>query len=90
LLATLESHSATANSTASWISNSGVSRRPPNMIETESSASITGSSWPMMLSAATSHADIDTRRRMNWLRITDVSRRITSQASASLANTASR
>ena len=39
----------------------------------------------MMLSAATSHAVIDTRRTMNSLRITEVTRRITSHASASLA-----
>ena len=49
-----------------------------------------GSSWPMMLSAATSQADIDTSRTMNSLRITEVTRRMTSQASASLAEIASR
>ena len=43
-----------------------------------------------MLSAATSHADSDTSLTMKALRITEVTRRITSQASASLAETASR
>ncbi len=90
LLATLESHSATASITASWISSSGVSPRPPKVTETESSTSMAGSSCPMMLSAATSQADIDTTRSMKGLRITEVSRRMTSQASASLANTDSR
>ena len=49
-----------------------------------------GSSWPRMLKAATSHADSDTRRTMKSLRITEVISRIISQASASLAATASR
>ena len=44
----------------------------------------------MMLSAATSHAETDTTRSMKGLRITEVSRRMASQASASLANTDSR
>ncbi len=44
----------------------------------------------MMLSAATSQAEIDTTRTMKVLRITEVISRITSQASASLRNTASR
>ena len=43
-----------------------------------------------MLSAATSHADSDTSRTMKALRITEVTSRITSQASASLAATISR
>ena len=49
-----------------------------------------GSSCPMMLSAATSQAEIDTTLSTKGLRITDVSRRMASQASASLANTDSR
>ena len=49
-----------------------------------------GSSWPRMLRAAISHADSDTRRTMNSLLITEVSSRIISQASASLAETTSR
>ena len=44
----------------------------------------------MMLSAATSQAEIDTTRTMKVLRITEVIRRMTSQASASLAAIASR
>ena len=49
-----------------------------------------GSSWPTMLSAATSHADNDTRRTKNSLRITEVNNRITSHAKASLAEIDSR
>ena len=86
----LDSHSATASSTPSLISSSGVSRRPPSTIATESSASMVGSSWPMMLSAATSQADSDTSRTMNALRITMVTSRMISHANASLAATASR
>ena len=41
----------------------------------------------MMLSAATTHADSDTSWTMKALRITEVTSRITSQASASLAAT---
>ena len=44
----------------------------------------------MMLSAATSHAASDTTRTMNSLRITLVTRRMISQAIASLAETSSR
>ena len=72
------------------ISSSGVSRKPPSTTETESSASIAASSWPMMLSAATTQADTDTSRTMKALRITEVTSRIISQASASLAAIASR
>ena len=60
LLAILVSHSATISSAPSLIRSSGVSRKPPSTTETESSASTAGSSWPMMLSAATIHADSDT------------------------------
>ena len=90
LLAILVSHNATANSTPSLISSSGVSRRPPSTTDTESSASMVGSSWPRMLKAATSHADSDTSRTMNSLRMTEVTRRMISQAKARLAATASR
>ncbi len=90
LLATLDSHSATASITTSWITSSGVSRSPAKLIATESSADMAGSSCPMMLSAATSQAEIDTTRSTKGLRITEVNRRIASHASASLANTASR
>ena len=69
LLAMLVSQSATTSSTPSLITSSGVSRRPPSTIETESSASTAGSSWPMMLSAATSQADIDTSLTMKALRM---------------------
>ncbi len=86
----LVSHSATISSTPSLISSSGVSRRPPSTIETESSASMVGSSWPRMLKAATSHADSDTRRTMKVLRMTEVTRRIISHAKARLAATLSR
>ena len=51
---------------------------------------MTGSSSPRMLNAATSHADNDTRRTMKVLRMTDVTRRMTSQANASLADMLSR
>ena len=44
----------------------------------------------MMLSAATSQADSDTTRTMKALRMTEVTSRMTSQASASLAATTSR
>ena len=44
----------------------------------------------MMLSAATSHAASDTTRTTNSLRITLVTRRMISQATASLAETSSR
>ena len=44
----------------------------------------------MMLSAAIAQADSETTLTMKALRITDVIRRITSQASASLAATAIR
>ena len=60
LLAMLVSHSATISSAPSLIRSSGVSRKPPSTIATESSSSSVGSSWPMMLSAATSQADSDT------------------------------
>ena len=43
-----------------------------------------------MLSAATVHADSDTSLTMKALRMTEVIRRIASQASASLAATTSR
>ena len=56
------------------------------MTETEPSAAMTGSSCPMMLSAATSQADSDTTRSAKGLRITEASRRMTSHASASLAH----
>ena len=49
-----------------------------------------GSSWPTMLSAATTHADSDTSLTMKALRITEVTSRITSQASASFAATINR
>ena len=74
------------------IRTSGVSRKPPRTIETESESSNcrVGSSWPTTLRAATSQADSDTSLTMNSLRMTDVTSRITSQATASLAETASR
>ena len=92
LLAMLVSHSATISSAPSLIRSSGVSRNPPSTIETgsESSNSSAGRSWPTTLSAAISHADSDTSLTMNSLRMTDVTSRMTSQASASLAETASR
>ena len=43
-----------------------------------------------MLKAATSHADSDTSRTINVLRMTDVMRRMISHANARLAATASR
>ncbi len=49
-----------------------------------------GSSSPRMLNAATSHADKDTRRTTNALRMTDVTRWMTSQAKARFAATLSR
>ncbi len=90
LLAILVSHSATTKSTPSLIRSSGVSRRPPSTIETESSASMVGPSCPRMLKAATSHADSDTRRTIKVLRMTDVTRRMISHANARLAATASK
>src|ERR1700722_18188908 len=90
LLAILDSHSATASSTPNLINSNGVNRSPPSTIETESNASIVGLSWPMMVKAATSHADSDTRRTINGLRMTDVTRRMISQARASFAATASK
>ena len=90
LLAMLVSHSASSSSAPSLISNSGVSLRSPSTIETESSASMAGWSWPRMLKAATSHADSDTSRTIKALRITEVTSRIISHAKARLAATASR
>jgi hypothetical protein len=92
LLAMLVSHNATIRSAPALISSSGVSRNPPSTIATwsESSNSSAGCNWPTTLSAAISHADIDTSLTMNSLRMTDVTRRMTSHASASLAATASR
>ena len=49
-----------------------------------------GSSCPRMLKAATSQADSDTRRTVKVLRMTEVTRRMISQAKARLAATASR
>ncbi len=92
LLAILVSHSARMVSAPALIRSSGVSRKPPSTTATESESrnSTAVSSWPMMLSAATSHADSDTTFTIKALRITDVIRRIASQASASLAVIASR
>src|SRR5882672_10812460 len=90
LLAMLVNHSATTRSTPSLISNSGVSRSPPSTTETESSASMVGSSCPSMLSAATSHADNDTTRTINSLRMTDVMSRMIKIGRAHVAATASR
>src|SRR6266404_2010667 len=86
----LVSHNATIKSTPSLIRSSGVSRRPPSTIETESSASMVGSSRPRMLKAATSQAASDTRRTMKGLRMTDVTRRMISHAKARLAATDNR
>ena len=90
LLTMLLRHSATMSRMPSLISSNGVSRRPPNTTETESSASMVGPSRPTMLNAATSHADSDTTRTKNALRMPEVTRRMTSQASARLAATESR
>src|ERR1700753_116162 len=51
LLAMLDSHSATTSSTPNLINSNGVNRSPPSTIETESSVSIVGVSWPVMLKA---------------------------------------
>ena len=72
------------------ISNSGVSRRSPSTIETESSASRIGCSCPAMLKAATSHAESDSNWTTSLLRMTDVARLMTSQANARLAAALSR
>jgi hypothetical protein len=90
LLMRLVSHSAMIRTTPSLIRISGVSRKPPSTTSTESSASMVGPSCPMMESAATSQAEIDTTRTMNGLRKVDVTSRIASQASASLALTINR
>ncbi len=49
-----------------------------------------GPSRPTILSAATSHADSDTTRTMNELRMPEVTRRMTSHARARLAATESK
>ena len=90
LLAMLVSHSAAISSAPALIRSNGVSRKPPISIANELSVSAAGSSWPRMLSAATNHAVTDTSLTMKVLRITEVTSRITSHASASLAATISR
>ena len=91
LLAMLVSHSATIRSAPSLISSSGVSRRSPSTIETESSVSISRLELAERCSRPrTSHADIDTSRTTKVLRMTEVTSLMTSHAKASLAATASR
>jgi hypothetical protein len=72
------------------ISSSGVSRRPPSTIETESSASDAGSSWPS--DAQRRDQPCRYRHQLDDEVVADHrgDERMTSQASASLAETAIR
>ncbi len=65
----LASHSAMTIEMVVLMISSGLMRMPPSTTATESSASTVESRSPRMLSAATAHADTDSKRTASSLRI---------------------